>query len=268
MVEKTFLLSLLEFVALVAPVIAILMQAIVAFHDDIGSENSGPPVEFRILQWSLIIVIFGGLLIGIRLLQFIDDPLVYAGVVLIFGSLPFLAIVLWLTNTRASWRSNQSLDFHHHVSNQARNIFSIGFSLTLIAGIYITVSYFSSDFLNKYIQYGLFSKNDSLSPALFFQIVTFLLGIRVVLELNSQGFIPNQDFGVVTEKTIISYFTYLVMMTMFVAPVFIVFSLMSIYVLPLFGLDNSSSLLNIPYLWTVLTLFIAFSTSLDYSDKE
>lgn len=256
--EQRLLLSLLQFVALIAPAIAILMQVIVALHDEGNSEQS--LYEVRLIQWSLILVLLGGIIIGVELFNFITNTIVKIGIILIFGSLPFLAISIWLANTRYLWRKESDLNFIEHIFNRIISIGSISVS-TIFSGFVLFISFsLTQGIMINYLNYGYFYENNLIR--IFFIIQFIVILILVILTLWGNNALPSTNLKKVVNNTFICFFTIYSFYLLFVVPVYIIVFL----IVFIFEINKSNLFLNIPHIWSILIILILYLLPIDLSE--
>lgn len=104
--------TLLQFVALALPAVAILMQAILSFHDnyDIGAEDSSTiRTEFRFIELSFIGLVIAGGFFGASLIGTVDSIWGKIGLISMLIGLGFLAPATWFALRRPQYPS-QSYD--------------------------------------------------------------------------------------------------------------------------------------------------------------
>lgn len=192
MAETELLLSMLQFVALVAPAIAILMRVVKGLQEDIDS--IGVPTEFRILQWAMFLMVIGGMLIGFRLLQMVNDPIIFWGIILVFGALPFLAVALWLNNARISWETSSTDDFGDFIKHRGLEFSSIGIPTFIVGGLYLGSSLFFSYFLALYLNLGYIQDLQYITPTTFFGAVLSILFLKNLQILYDNGLLPGTNY--------------------------------------------------------------------------
>lgn len=258
MVETSTLLSLLQFVALAAPAIAILMQ--------VTQEMKAADFVFHLLTSSLILIVFGGLLITYVIFTTINQPILSAGILLIFGSLVILAGALAFTTLLSAMESRQQASISNLPDFVRSLITQIGpplLSVASIAFVYGLIIILTGDLLNEYISFGLFTSQSPLSPEMFFVIISALLAIQSLLRLIENNILPSDDFSKVSNKTFVIVFTWILGYTVFVGPVFlfgVILTEVDIWILPL---SSSNILLNICYLWAGLVAVVLFAVDVD-----
>jgi len=98
-------LALLQFVALALPAVAILMQAVVGFHDRYGesSSDSSLRIEFRILETAFLALVAAGGLFAVSIYQQISSIITKIGIIFLAISLLLIFPATWFTLRRADF---------------------------------------------------------------------------------------------------------------------------------------------------------------------
>lgn len=256
MIGKSGLLSILQFVALIIPAFAILMQIVTSIDIDEDIEVYSLKIdEFKIFQYSLISVIGGGALILYRLLSYIENSSVIIGVILIFGSLPMTVLGIWILSGRRSFEGSSSDSLSDHL--QA----SLGSTLrTLSSIVFVSIPpsfaiYLSSIYSNEYLSFGIFQNGWILTTHQFLSIGFLICIIKGVLTLNAGdteiertgGGQIGYEFGV----GLLLVFLYLV----FTAPLYLA-SIGLLYVPEnIFHIGKAHPVFNIPYIWSTVVYY-------------
>lgn len=190
MVEQAELLSFLEYIALIAPAIAVLMQLSLRFQRGSDQEgNKAAPVSFKLLQLSLLCTVIGGLLISSRLLMTISDPFILLGaglVVIALLLLPF-SILLIDSTWGISLSSLSKEDVAKNGANRLRLVGSVILSVLFCAGIFGGVFWIGQMAVDSYVQYGFLRGNDIITPSIFYGIILLFLYVRVLIILWNEG---------------------------------------------------------------------------------
>jgi len=98
-------LALLQFVALALPAVAILMQAVVGFHDryDDSSSDGSLRIEFRILEVSFLTLVAAGGFFAVSIFQQTTSVMTRVGISLLAISLFLIFPATWFTLRRADF---------------------------------------------------------------------------------------------------------------------------------------------------------------------
>lgn len=252
MPNHELLFSLLRFVALVAPAIAILMQVL-------QERDSSSTASLRFLEICLLLMVGGGLVIMSQFFRIIGDSTTYFGSVLIFGSLLFLALAIaWdvIPATRGMDLSVSSLTDFLNLTMKAGGKF-VGFSIPILAvlGIY----YFESGLFNSYLNIGPIREFAEISPAMFFLAVASLIAIRVDFYLINVGYIQKYTFYETLQESVQATLLLYMVVSAFLLPPFLAFYL--IVNINSFGvpIKPPHELFAIPYLWTLVIVLVMFA---------
>lgn len=254
------LFSLLRFVALAVPAVAILMQVIQQ-----NDETSSAPLRF--LEISFLFMVFGGIVIMTQLLDSIGDNVVYLGTLLIFGSLIFLgSAIAWhaIPATRDLELSISSMkSFKNFSTIVVGRLIAFSIPFMFMAIIY----YLIADFVNRNLSIGLISEIDQLDPSIFYGIILLLIAIRTVLYLLNVGYLEKYSTSDVAKESFQASLLMNIVIPVFIIPVVVV--LYVIVNLPSFGLG-----LNVPdsifvssYIWTMFVVLSIYATEF-WAEKE
>lgn len=163
MVETSTLLSLLQFVALAAPAIAILMQVTI--------ERDAGDFVYHLLTSSLILVLFGGLIISYRLFISVGQPILSFGIILIFGAFVVLAVALAYSTISTALSSQPQMNIRDLPSYAVQTFRNVGprlLSIVMIATSFGGTVLLFRGIINDYLSYGFFAGQDGLTPMIFF----------------------------------------------------------------------------------------------------
>jgi len=259
MPDRSLLLALLRFVALVAPAVAILMQVV----NDRDS-GDGLSVEFELLQAAFTLIVVGGLIIGVQFLQTVNNRLTSLAIALIFASLPFLAIAIWWRNLPARIKPPESASptesFRYLIFDLIPMALVLILPFVFSGGVY----YLVGDPLSAGLAIG-FAADLSLLGGEF-----FLIGVLTVISVKS-AHLAFQANGI-PPKNVSNAFTatgfyYLIIISVFGVMVLLPY-LAAIGAMMFFNTNPTNVALNIPHIWSGVILLLILRMQVDEDDTD
>lgn len=261
MVGTSFLLNLLQFVALVAPALAILMQVVLTIEDDRTLEIGPLSIdELRILQLSLVIILLGGGIIGGQLITAVDNTHIVLGMVLIFGGLPFSAIAVFLMANKAAYADEVSSS---SLYEQMRNNFTNAVSIMLVAGIpagaYFVMHEYLKDWVDTTFSFGIFHQG-FVDPSMFLGAGFMAMVVKSLLTV----FKYDIDYMGRSVNLGVRNALYLPLgFCVFVAiPYAIVYFVVNPPITDI-SVSKTNPLLNIPHFWSFAVLYVLLAHDYD-----
>jgi len=265
MVETSTLLDLLRFVALIAPVLAVLMQVVMKMEDD-RSITIGPVSvdELKILQLSMLFVLLGGCIIGIRLIDAVDDATVSAGMLLIFGGLPFSAVAVFLMANKSASGTPGSISLVNQIASNLEQALSIMIVAGLPTLLYFIIFRVSEAWFNQNLDIG-FLHSSLILPS-------YLLAVSLVT-MSVKALLTSRNYNITSWRRAVNLgfrnAIYLpVVFAVFVVPVYFIPYLLTNWNLIGLGVEKENFLLNIPHLWFVIVCYVLIIFEYDPFSNE
>lgn len=249
MPDEEILFSILQFVALVAPAMAILMQLLE------NSDEAESPA-FRFLEIGMLTIIFGGSIILVQILLQLENIATQFGVILIFTSLIALAGgIAWraIPATDDISLSVSSLNDLYHLSKQI-----VGRLFALIIPLIPAVAFFVyfEQFSTVYLQAGYLREIEIVDIHATITVVALFISLRFILYLINVGYLTRYSIGAMFYESVISVIAgYSVVIAFLSIPFLIIHVLINIPV----GINLDNPIFSIAYLWVALILIVIYS---------
>jgi len=258
--DEQFLLSLLQFVALVAPALALLMQVI--------QNRDASDDAFKLLEGAFTLIIIGGLLILIRLLQQLEDFVTFIGTLMISGSLIFIAVAIWWRLIPLSLQFSLERESIEDIGNLIKKSFLSGL-ITMVPIALSFVSYFVFDrYLVQAVNLGPIRNIELLTPSELAIVILILLTVKIFIEMVDLSLVPYNKFTEAFSETAGISFAYLMLYFILVAPVFLLFSWGFILFGDPLNIRSDSIIFAVPYVWALLMLIACLAISYEPDDEE
>lgn len=260
MVEQSTLLQIIQFVGLITPALAILIELLVGFHGGLDSLTAQRelPVEIQILFIGFSALLFGGMIIGLQFGLTLENQLTQIATLLIFGSLPFLALTVLVMNVRVSGRVDSDASLANRTILSLRYVSSIITPLMLSVALYFyPIIYFHRE-INSSLSWWIF--NDLVTPSLYFYSVAGILTYKLMYSLWNHDIIPSNDYGKVTGQWFVVSLTIMVFYIAIVGIVFAVFYVLVMFEVPF--MTPTSFFSAIPYIWSTLMILVLLFTEI------
>lgn len=261
MVQQSTLLQILQFVGLITPALAILMELLVRFHGGLEhlQENRKLPIEIQVLFLGFSAILIGGMGIGLQMILGLDDPVTQFAGILIFGGLPFLALSMLAIHVRISVISSPDASIIEGFQVGIRRASSVGLPLIFTILLYYYPIYYFREEINSSIAWWIFQ--GTIEPIWYLYIVSSIFLYKVMYSLWSHESIPGDDLGRSINDWFVVSFTVAAFFVVLSGPVFILyFGLLQLNV----PMISSASLLSaIPYLWGIIIVLAALYSEVD-----
>lgn len=261
MVEQSTLLQIIQFVGLITPALAILIELLVRFHgglEDISSQRD-MPFEIQALFIGFSALLIGGVIIGIQLGQTLENRVTQIATLFIFGSLPFLAIAVLVMNIRISGIEESTNSLTKQTISSVKYSTSILFPLFLGALLFFYPIYHAESSLNSQLEWWIFS--DSIKPAWYFYATAGILTYKLMYSLWVHNIIPDDDYGNIIGQWFVVSFTLTTLYLLVAGIPFAIYYGLLMLDLPLITTQSLAS--AIPFLWGVVVVFATLAGEID-----
>lgn len=150
MVQQSTLLQIIQFVGLITPALAIIIELIVRFHGGLDTikENKRVPIEIHSLFFGFIGILVGGMVIGIQFGFTLNNQLTRIATLFIFGGLPFLALTVLIMSIRISGISDSSSSLLENFAKNIKYGLSIAIPAVLCSILYFGIVYYLHESIN------------------------------------------------------------------------------------------------------------------------
>lgn len=258
MVQQSTLLQIIQFVGLITPALAILIELLVRFHGGLDElqANRTLPIEIQILFLGFSAILLGGMGIGIQMILTLDDRVTQLAALLIFGGLPFLATSVLAMHVRISVVTGPDAGLIEGFIIGLRRASSVGLPLILTSIIYFGVINWLQKEALHLLSWWIF--RNGLRSEWYFYIVATILIYKVMYSLWTHESIPTDDPGNVLRDWFVTSFTVGTFFSLLTGTVFAIYYILLLLKIPL--ITPSSELSAIPYIWggvVVLALLYA-----------
>ncbi|WP_140408828.1 hypothetical protein [Natronolimnobius baerhuensis] len=268
MPDQELLLSLLQFVGLVAPAIAILMQALMSFHDSMDINRSGFPLELELLTVSLLMIVSGGIVIGVSLLSQLDNPLVILGTGLTFLSLLFVIGAIITTIIRSAWLRSSADDFKTHLLNLTSILYYIFVASSVNIFFFGLALWAFWTYLDPHLQYGIFAQYGPITPTMVVGIILLVLFMRSIMVKWEEGILFRTDNQMVIKYSFVASLSLIVFAVVFIFPSILIIAIFELIPDHIISLDESHKVYNIPVVWSIFILILIYAIPLNLLDEE
>lgn len=261
MVQQSTLLQIIQFVGLIAPALAILIELLVRFHgglDELSSKGE-LPVEIQILFFGFSGILFGGMLIGIQFGLTLNNQLTQIATILIFGGLPFLAIAIILINVRISGVSNPRSSTLENLSLNIRYALSIALPATLTIVLFFGGSYYLRQNINSIFDWWVF--NDLVEPVWYFYAVSGFSLYKLMYSLWTHEYIPTTNYTKSISGWFLVSFTIGGFLLVLSGSVFGIYYILLTWEISF--ITRTSFLSAIPYIWGGMMVLVMTATEID-----
>ncbi|WP_162562555.1 hypothetical protein [Salinigranum rubrum] len=261
MVEQSTLLQLIQFVGLITPALAILIDLLVRVHGGIDGLSSGReiPIEVQILFTGIILILVGGMLVGYQLGIELDSTYTQVATLLIFGGLPFIALSVVVMNIRLSGISDPSGSLIEQSISGINYSLSVILPLSSSSVVYFGAAFYFRDMINQTVNWFIF--NSLVEPIWFIYGICVVSVYKVMYSLWSHNLLPTKNYGVVLRGWFVSTFTVGAFIILFTLPVYVVFFYATQFNVPYF--TKTSITMAVPYLWAVIILLALLYNDVD-----
>jgi hypothetical protein len=117
------LLTLLQFIALSLPAIAILLQVVLQFQSQyVDDENAASAIEFRLIEFSLLILVVGGVLLALPIVLSLSSIIAQIGLTLSLLSLGLLVLAIGISLRRSRYPTEEAATIEEAIVNAVDDI--------------------------------------------------------------------------------------------------------------------------------------------------
>ena len=250
--NQQLLFSLLQFVALVIPAVAVLMR-IVKERDGVGSGS------FKILEIGIVLMICSGLLIGWQLINTMENTLTSVGMLLVVSSLGLVVAGM-------SWKFIPT-ELRGEITESP---VSVGYKLTRFLVVVIVnalfffgVYHYTSNLVGEHLSVGPIVPLTIIDFVGVYPIILAIIYVKSLFMIIEGGYLGRERF----HQTVIQGFT----------AVFVLYLLFMLFVIPVFGIligitalpkplpqfNTSSWIFVVGYSWGILIMVIVSGVSFD-----
>jgi len=265
MATQSTLLQIIQFIALITPALAILIEILINFHGGLRdlTEKRNFPFEIQVLFLGFAFILLGGTIIGGQLVLTFDNRLTQSALILIFGALPFLALTILVMNIRISSFADESTTLSNKLVLGMKYGSSIALPAILTVLLYFGPLVYMKDFINVNVDWSYFSNN--IEPVWYFYVSSGILGYKSMYALWSHDVIPSTNIGKILNPWFLASFTIGTMYLLIGITPFVGY-----YVFIYIGVPfvTKTSLLSIlPFVWGgIITIALVFTDIDPYND--
>ena len=247
MVQQSVLLQIIQFVGLITPALAILIELLVRFHGGLPglASDKDLPVEIQILFIGFSAILFGGMVIGVQFGLTLDDPVTQSATLAIFGGLPFLALSLILVNIRISNISRPDTTMTDDLILAIRVSSSVAIPLLLSAILYFGMFNYFRQLIHSKVSWWIF--NGGIDPIWYFYSLSAMLVYKTLYSLWRQNRIPTIRLGEVLGNWLGITLVISIFLAITVGLPFVVYYILLIFDIPFISQASFTS--SMPYLW-------------------
>jgi hypothetical protein len=260
------LLNIIQFVGLIAPALAVLLELLIRFHGGIDdmTKNKRLPIEVQILMLGFVSTIIGGVVIGTRLVEKFESPVITLATGIIFMGLPLVVLSVVLFNIRLSPLASGAASFTEMISATVSLAGGI-FTPVLIVGVsWVAPVYFLRGYISQNLSWGIFSSD--LPILAVFGLIAVVLSYECAYLLWKEGNITGPINWDVMQPILVLQFTLLAFLLLLSLAVFIPFGILAHPQISV--LSYSSGFMNIPFIWMAFLLFVIVVMDPSVEDGE
>lgn len=256
MVQQSTLLRIIQFVGLLAPALAILIELLIRFHGGLDAlkKEKSIPVEIQVLLFAFITILLGGMAVGLQMTLTLDNQLTQLASLLIFGGLPFLAMSVLVVSLRISVDSPSDAGFIEETITYIKYSISLGLPLILSPTVYFGTVYLLRDSLNSQFDWWIFA--NELDPAWYFYIAAGVISYNIIYSLWKYEYIPSNYIPGIIETWLDAALVNTMLFLMFFVPSFGLYYVLLLLEIPFF--TPTSIISAVPYLITSFAILIVF----------
>lgn len=261
MVEQSVLLQIIQFVGLITPALAILIELLVRFHGGLETLRADKelPIEVQILFIGFGAILVGGTVVGIQLVLTLSNQITQLAALFIFGGLPFLIISVLMMNIRISAISDPDTSIISQIPQILRKTSSISIPLLASSLLYLLpVRQFSTE-INSNLNWWIFQ--GSIEPVWFFYVAGVIMLYKTMYSLWTHESIPSNNLDDVIGDWFVVSFTIGAFFLIFSGGIFVAYLLLLLVSVPY--VTVGSTLSAIPYLWCLFVLLAVLITDID-----
>lgn len=259
MATKTFLLSLLKFVALVAPAIAILMQVVLE-----STDSDNPPTELRLLLLSLLGMLLSGLIIAYLLVSKVGGSLLSLAIIVVSVSLLLVAVSIVMTDVSQFWSAGTSKPGVKQLLMTKGTILGrITMAVAFVSAPFILLLYFGRSLIDQWLGFGYFSSEPIISPSVFFGFLSSIMVLQGLIQLFQNGILPNSDSGEVFSNSVSVGLTWLCVSALIISPVYILTYVLFLIPDSILHISRVNVIANFAHIWAILVTLFFFAVDVD-----
>ena len=261
MVQQSVLLQLIQFVGLITPALAILIELLVRFHGGLDEliSNKELPFEVQVLFLGFSVILSGGMVVGIQFALGLNDPVTQVATFLIFGGLPLLAISVMAINIRISGVSDPTSSLLDNAFISIRYASSIALPAILSAVLFFGSTYYFRAEINHAFNWWIF--RGAVKPVWYFYALSAVSWYKSIYSLWMHSAIPTVDYTDAMGQWFVISFTIAAFLLIFSI---LVFGIYYALVLIRFPLMTRTSLLSaVPYLWGMMMALAVLLNEID-----
>ncbi|NLV14075.1 hypothetical protein [Haloarcula argentinensis] len=253
MVQQSTLLQIIQFVGLITPALAVLIELLIRFHGGLEQlqDEKELPIEIQILFLGFSAILLGGMGVGVQMVLTLDNSITQFAALLIFGGLPLLAASVLAMNIRISPISDPSANLVQGFSAALQYTSSVGLPLLLSTLLYFGLTDWLRQWINTNLNWWIFVGN--LEPVWYFYIVAAILVYKIMYSLFTHNTIPSDTLSNVMNDWFITSFTAGAFFLIVAGLVFVLYRILISLSLPF--VTATSYLSAIPYIWSGFVVF-------------
>ena len=180
--QMSIILTLLQFVALAVPAVAMMMQVVLRFQDQyIDDEDPFVGWEFRLIEASFLALVLGGVLIAYPIIQTLSSGIARFGIVLALLALLFLVVATGLALRRPRYPTKSYDSVEEAIIETAKKATTtfLGFLVALLGILIVEILIHHTSII--------YVSSDSIIRSIitFAQILSVILFIIILLEFVS-----------------------------------------------------------------------------------
>ena len=261
MVQQSVLLQLIQFVGLITPALAILIELLVRFHGGLDEliSNKELPFEVQVLFLGFSVILSGGMVVGIQFALGLNDPVTQVATFLIFGGLPLLAISVMAINIRISGVSDPTSSLLDNAFISIRYASSIALPAILSAALFFGSTYYFRAEINYHFNWWIF--RGAVKPVWYFYALSAMSWYKSIYSLWMHSAIPTVDYTDAIGQWFVISFT---IAAFLLISSILAFGIYYALVLIRFPLMTRTSLLSaVPYLWGMMMALAVLLIEID-----
>lgn len=261
MVQQSILLQIIQFVGLIAPALAILIELLVRFYGGLSELESSNklPIEIQILIFAISSILVGGMVIGLQFGLTLNNQVTQFATLAIFGGLPFLTLSLLIINVRISSISRPDTSTLDDLLFGIRLSISILLPISLSLFLYFVPFYWFQDTLNDLVGWWVFL--DELQPVWYFYVISIFALYKTSYSLWVHNKIPSTNYSEILEHWFVVSFTIYAFMIIFAGLPFVVF--FGLLELNISFITQTSPILAVPFILGFLLILVVVYVEID-----
>lgn len=261
MADQELLFSILRFVALVSPAVAIFMQLLQS-----SGEDESP--AFTFLEGGFVFIFLGALIIMGQLWTTVQDWVTKLGITLVFGSLILIAAgIVWRAvpfTEDISISVNSLSDIWELTKVVIGRIVAFSLPLVLLSNLW----FYSRPLIDQYLYVGpIWLYVDILPSELMTLFVLFII-IRLDIYLLNTGYLSDHTALEAIKESFMATFAMLIVLLVILIPTFALPYLLVFLSGYLYPISLTHVINVLPYIWASIVVVIIFPTELWGEDGD